>query len=250
MTTLSSAADVLRCFSADRPDITVTQVSRMLAMPKSNASRLLRAMAACGMLESVGDSKRYRPGLLLHDAGRHYRLTSVFVHRVEDAAARAARRLGQGASVFVAERDRRDVVNVSKVGAEGVHSRYLPAPRGCVFASAAGAALLARLDQAQLRAQFAPDEGAASVVDLAGAELARRRGFATYRRAAGEAMVEIAVAVGEAGGRKEAALVTLVSSSLTDAQQAEVARALHDEAAVLAQAARDPEFRAFVPDAA
>ncbi len=63
---VTRAADVLRCYSADRQDLTVTEVSRLLAMPKSNASRLLRAMAGCGLLETVGRSKRYRQGKGIH----------------------------------------------------------------------------------------------------------------------------------------------------------------------------------------
>ena len=62
MTTLSSAADILRCFSADRPHLTVTTAAELLGVPKSTASRLLRAMLEAGFLETVGASKKYRPG--------------------------------------------------------------------------------------------------------------------------------------------------------------------------------------------
>ena len=49
MTTLSSAADVLRCLSADRPHLTVTTTAELLGVPKSTASRLLRAMQEAGL---------------------------------------------------------------------------------------------------------------------------------------------------------------------------------------------------------
>ncbi|MCA0420501.1 MAG: helix-turn-helix domain-containing protein [Proteobacteria bacterium] len=66
MSILSSAVDVLRCFSSTRHDVTVTDLVTLLGMPKSNASRLLRAMRDEGLLETVGESKRYRPSLLLN----------------------------------------------------------------------------------------------------------------------------------------------------------------------------------------
>ena len=44
MTTLESAAAVLRCFSSSRTELTVTEASALLSLPKSNISRLLRAM--------------------------------------------------------------------------------------------------------------------------------------------------------------------------------------------------------------
>ena len=70
MTILSAAADVLRCFSSTRHDVTVTDLVTLLGMPKSNASRLLRSMRDEGLLETVGDSKRYRPSLLLNQVVR------------------------------------------------------------------------------------------------------------------------------------------------------------------------------------
>lgn len=73
---LLAAADVLRCFSSTRHDVTVTDLVALLDMPKSNASRLLRTMRDAGLLETVGDSKRYRPSVLLHQAGQVYRFSA------------------------------------------------------------------------------------------------------------------------------------------------------------------------------
>ncbi|WP_216073905.1 helix-turn-helix domain-containing protein, partial [Acinetobacter baumannii] len=72
MSILSSAADVLRCFSVTRHALTVPEVSSVLGLPKSNVSRLLRAMRDAGFLETGGETKRYRPGLLLHQTGHIY----------------------------------------------------------------------------------------------------------------------------------------------------------------------------------
>jgi DNA-binding IclR family transcriptional regulator len=251
MTTLTSAADVLRCFSSDCRDVTVTQVARMLAMPKSNASRLLRAMASCGMLEAVGDSKRYRPGLLMYDAGRHYRLTSPFLQRVEDAAGRAALKLGAGAPVFTFERDRAQLVTVSEFGPDGRRLRFLPGARSSVFAAAAGLVLLARMSNEQIRGLAQgrePDDVAQTA--MAHVERARRQGFVAIDRGPAGAGVEIAVAIGEPASRKEAALSVAVLGATSPAQRLEIARSLHEAAAIAAQSFRDAAFRPFDPEAA
>jgi IclR family transcriptional regulator, KDG regulon repressor len=78
MTTFSNAVAVLRLFSPERDELSVTEVSRLLKMPKSSASRLLRAMRQEGLLIGVGTTPRYRLGHLLFEiACLHGRSTSV-----------------------------------------------------------------------------------------------------------------------------------------------------------------------------
>lgn len=70
MAILENAVQVLRCFTVNRGELTLTEVSQLLAMPKSNVSRLLRAMREQGLLDSAPDSKAYRPGILLLELGQ------------------------------------------------------------------------------------------------------------------------------------------------------------------------------------
>ena len=111
MTTLSSAADVLRCLSADRPHLTVTTTAELLGVPKSTASRLLRAMQEAGFLETVGASKKYRPGLLLYEAGRLYRDSSSLIERAAAVVARISGATGH--TGYVSKREGRDIVAVT-----------------------------------------------------------------------------------------------------------------------------------------
>ena len=247
MTTLSSAADVLRCYSDERRDLTVTQVSRLLEMPKSNASRLLRAMAACGLLETVGASKRYRPGLAVHEAGRQYRLTSAFAMQLDQTAARVSEKLGGAVSaVSVVERDGPFVVCVAERGEDGPIQR--PAgPRGVATSVAPGQALLARLGDDALRAMFArPWAGFTPLADAAFADAARsvaqarRRGYASLQD--GDGRAEIAVALGDPSLRKDAALCVVAREG---ASATDIARALHEICAALAATLRDAQFGAF-----
>ena len=44
MTIIVAAAEVLKCFSADRQELNLTDIVAMRGAPKSSTSRLLRAM--------------------------------------------------------------------------------------------------------------------------------------------------------------------------------------------------------------
>ena len=65
MTVLENAARVLRCFGPDCPSLLVSEVVQRLGLPKANASRLMKAMRESGMLETIGDSHRHRPGTMM-----------------------------------------------------------------------------------------------------------------------------------------------------------------------------------------
>jgi DNA-binding IclR family transcriptional regulator len=253
MTTLSSAADVLRCYCDERRDLTVTQVSRLLEMPKSNASRLLRAMAACGMLEPVGASKRYRPGVVLHEAGRQYWSTSPLHPRLDDCALSALARLsGRCDLICVMERDGLFVTCVGERGPQGRFDRPT-AERRPAAAVAPGHALLARLDDDALRGLLgrggrgqAPLTGDAYDAVARAVGQARRRGFAAVRGRNGE--TEVAVAIGDPQLRKEAALSTTLPAEADFAAAREAARILNEIAAPVAAAARDQAFSLFRAD--
>jgi phthiocerol/phenolphthiocerol synthesis type-I polyketide synthase C len=70
MSTLANAANVLRCFSSECTELTVTDVAARLDLPKASASRLLKRMREAGLLETIGQTKRHRPGRLLLDIAR------------------------------------------------------------------------------------------------------------------------------------------------------------------------------------
>lgn len=94
MTTLDSAAKVLRCFSPDRTELTVTETAALLSLPKSTTSRLLKSMQAAGFLETVGASKRYRPGVLVLGLARSFRAGSELFRQVDAALLEIVRQTG------------------------------------------------------------------------------------------------------------------------------------------------------------
>ncbi|MBL8587780.1 MAG: helix-turn-helix domain-containing protein [Methylobacteriaceae bacterium] len=251
MTTLSSAAAVLRCYSADRCDLTVTQVSGLLGMPKSNASRLLRAMAACGLLEPVGASKRYRPGLLLHEAGAVFRTSSALTQRADEVVARVA--AASGHTGYVSRRDGVEMVAVTDH--PGMHALRVASSIGRRLnagASATGRSLLARLPDAEIRALFTPfptppSANAPSNADelLRRVEAVRRRGFACAIDEANRGVGAVAVAVGDPQTQSEVSLcITFPAALMNEAERIELARELHEGAAAIAALTGDARFPA------
>ncbi|MGO4781411.1 helix-turn-helix domain-containing protein, partial [Lysobacter sp. 2RAB21] len=81
--------------------MTVTDLVSLLGMPKSNASRLLRAMRNEGLLETVGDSKRYRPSLLLNQVGHIYRFAASLIDRADSVIGRISDEVGHTGYISV-----------------------------------------------------------------------------------------------------------------------------------------------------
>jgi IclR family transcriptional regulator, KDG regulon repressor len=79
MSALSNAASVLRLFSPERTELSVTEVARLLGMPKSSVSRLLKAMLGENLLASVAGTPRYRIGHLFFEVARMYERSSTLM---------------------------------------------------------------------------------------------------------------------------------------------------------------------------
>jgi DNA-binding IclR family transcriptional regulator len=204
---LHSAAQVLRCFSDDCADLSMTELVNRLGLPKSNASRLLRAMRDAGLLETVGETKRYRPGLMLLDVGRAYRRSSTLIARADEVVATLS--ASSGHTGYVSKRVGLDVTAVTdhagtnplRVGSSV--GRKIPA-----FASATGRALLARLTDAEVVGLYGrslpsvPGQRVPrSMADLLGrlAEV-RKTGIATSEDESFKGVFAVATAVGEGDG--------------------------------------------------
>lgn len=178
MSMLNTAAAVLRCFSPDHPELTTSEVADLLHLPKSNASRVLRAMREAGFVDAVPGSRRYRPGLLHLELGLVLRNGSVQWREAQAVLLRLSR-LGR-LSGEVSLRDGTEVVRLLRMK-DGLP---LPPVPGCtpgrapVWNDAAGLALLARLPEAALSAllaQVPPEPGAEAVAQAVAA--ARRESF-------------------------------------------------------------------------
>jgi DNA-binding IclR family transcriptional regulator len=246
---LDSAADILKCFSADRPDITVTEAAALLSLPKSNVSRLLRAMRDAGFLEPVGATKRYRPGVLMVELGQVYRRASSLLERADTVVARVSAEVGH--TGYVSVRVGREIMaltdhpgtNVLRVASS--IGRRLEA-----FASATGRTLLARLGDDAVRALYAksfvpPSVTAPQNVDDLLARLAqvRRTGYAESKDEASRGVGGIAVAVGDPTTGEEVSLcITFPSAMITSSERELILTGLLQGAREIAAVVGDPLF--------
>jgi DNA-binding IclR family transcriptional regulator len=238
VTTLASAAAVLRCFAPERPELTVTDVAALTAMPKSSVSRLLRAMRDAGLLEAVGTSKHFRPGALVFEVGRLFRSASSLVARADAVVAELS--VAFGHTGYVSVRDGRDVVGVTHHPGAGALRVVTPVGhRLAGFASATGRTLLARLSDEEVRALHPgalqpPSPTAPQSLDELLARLAqvRRDGYAVSHDEANRGVTAVAVAVADAESGEEASLcIAYPTSAVTPAERRAIVERMLDGAA-------------------
>lgn len=224
MTTLESAAEVLRCFCPDRTELTVTETAGLLDLPKSTTSRLLRAMQAAGFLETIGESRRYRPGALVLGLSRSYRTSSVLFQQVDSAVADIVKQVGH--TGYVSIRSGVEVVGLTDHTGSNALSvspqlgRPLP-----VHSTATGRALLARMSDDAVRELFPhgwePSSTSApgSIDEMLGRlALVRSQGYAESEDEAVRGVGVVATAV----GTPDEALAMCVSYPLATVSEQEV----------------------------
>lgn len=226
MASLTQVAQVLRCFANSADGQTVTQVSEQTGLHKSTLSRLLRAMRDAGFLEQAAGSRGYERGGLWHEM-----VTSMHVGDSFDARASAAVRHlcdETGQTGFVSVRAGTSMIGiVHHVGGNPIQvgvpiGKLLP-----VDACATGRAILAEMDDAQVRALLDNAVSHASpqspqTMDELLRRLAqvRKRGYAESTNEVGNGVGALAVAVRDpANGRSLALCVTYASAVITSAER-------------------------------
>lgn len=249
MSILSSAVDVLRCFSSTRHDVTVTDLVALLGMPKSNASRLLRAMRDEGLLETVGDSKRYRPSLLLNQVGQLYRFAASLIDRADSVVAKISDEIGH--TGYISVRRGNEIVGVTAhPGSHALRVVTAIGDRIPACASSTGRALIARLSDDEVRALYPagftpPSETAPRDMDelLARLAVVRRAGFAESHDEAVRGVRAISVAVGDPVTGDEVALcISFPAATVAPAERLAIIRSLAEGAAEIAALTQDKRF--------
>lgn len=233
MTIIAAATDVLRCFSQERQELTLTDVVALRGAPKSSTSRLLRAMRDAGLLEQVGNSKRYRPSLLLFNLGQLYRAGSSLMARAEAVLAELVEEVGH--TGYISIREGREVVGLRYFA--GRHALRVGTPIGrrlLAQASATGRSLLARLPDDQVRAMFAdgmeiPSATAPQTVDdlIERLRTVRRTGISESNDESNRGVGALAVAVADPQTNETISLcVTYPAATITQDERAIIARRL------------------------
>jgi IclR family KDG regulon transcriptional repressor len=150
MSALTSAVSILRLFSAERCELSVTEVARLLGMPKSTASRLLKAMLHEGLLANVGSTARYRVGHLLLELAGLYGQRSSLMELTDGALGAICRDARHGGYISIL--DGADVLVLrAYLGTETLRVVTPLGSRSQAFATSTGRALLARLTDKEVR---------------------------------------------------------------------------------------------------
>lgn len=179
MSILDSATSVLRLFARSEHDLTVTDIVAGLNLPKSSASRLLKQMMECGLLERDAQTLAYRPALLLLEVSHQVRATAPLLRRMEQALEALVHESGHTGYISVLDETGTSVV-VLRVH-HGTHPLRVvtwPGHRSPAVATSTGRALLARLDDTVIDARFAallPAASPNSPQDLAGLHASLQR---------------------------------------------------------------------------
>lgn len=245
MSILKGAASVLRLFSAERQEVSVTDAARLLGIPKSSASRLLKAMLNEQFLINAPNSSRYRVGHLMFEASRAYLGSSTLMDLVDGEIGPISAQSGH--TGYISILDRTDIL-VLRVHLGTQHLRVVTplGHRSKAFATATGRTLLARLTEEQVRAlplDSPRSPGSPQTVEdllLALADV-RRRGWeeAIDEEVAG--VGSVAVSVADGGSREALAFcLSFPAHTVTHVERRRYASMLVDSARRVAAQVDDP----------
>lgn len=153
MSALDNAIEILRCFSLRQPEISNADVIRLTGKPKSSTSRLLRQLKECGLLEQDAVTRRYRPGLLLFELGRLHRTENDFIAVTEARLRAVCARTGHTGYIAVLDGAEQVVLRVAG-GSNPLQVVTPPGVRAPAYATSNGRAMLARLNDAEIRCRL------------------------------------------------------------------------------------------------
>jgi IclR family KDG regulon transcriptional repressor len=249
LSTLLNASAILRLFAPDRLEISVTDVSNLLGMPKSSASRLLKTMLEAGLVARMDNSPRYKVGNLLFEISCLYRLNSSLIDAAYDALKEICHQTGH--TGYISVLDGADVLVIRMH--QGSHALRVFTPlgqRAPAFAAANGRTLLARLSDDRVRGLHAdgiaaPSPNSPQSIDdlLAALDLVRRRGWAEANDEAisGVGSVSVSVADPETG-EAIGFCISYPASNITAEEKSRITSLLTTAARRIASRFDDPFF--------
>lgn len=225
MSMIGNVSDVLRLFTADRSVVSVKEASQLLGLPKSSASRLLKAMADVGMLATIEDRPGYRVGHLIFETSRRHRSNSTLSLFADEALGQIAKATGH--TGYVAILDRAEILGLRmRHGTRALRVVTSPGDRLPAFASASGRALLARLDDEAVRALHPaplqpPSPHAPQTIDdlLAALAVVRDKGWAQVTDECLPGVESLAVAVHDRETGESVAICISYSAAMISANE-------------------------------
>jgi DNA-binding IclR family transcriptional regulator len=225
MSTIENVSQVLKLFTADRSTISVTEASQLLDLPKSSASRLLKAMAGVGLLTTLEGRPGYRVGNLIFETSRRHRSNSTLSLLADEALGQLAKATGH--TGYVAILDGPEILGLRmRHGTRALRVVTSPGDRLPAFASASGRALLARLDNDAVRATHTaplqpPSPHAPQTLDdlLAALEVVREKGWAQATDECLPGVESLAVCVRDRENGESVAVCISYSAAMVSANE-------------------------------
>lgn len=250
MSTLSNARDVLLLMAQSGRELTVTDVSVALGVPKSSASRTLSQMAHYQFLERNPVTLGYRPGPLILESAAGRTLGGV-VPELMAAVTELVSKTGYTGYLNVLDGGETIVIYM-RPGEVGQLQVYTPeGTRGVAYGTSAGRAMLARLDDQSVAAlvgtSFSHAHGSAprSLAELlARLAVVRVEGYATSDGEIVENVGGVAAAVLDPGSERPYSLGVALPSDDLDARP-DVAHQVLSAAHRVGSAIGDPFWRSF-----
>jgi DNA-binding IclR family transcriptional regulator len=150
LSSLGSALAILQCFSAESPHLGIAEVAARLGMPKSSVWRWMRTMADAHLLEQDAVRRTFRPGVLSFQLGNLYQRHLTVLDLVDESLQELVESTGLTGYIGVLNGAELVIIQ-SRQGAYPVRLVLEKGYRVPAFATAAGLALLSRLDDAAVR---------------------------------------------------------------------------------------------------
>ena len=225
MSTIENVSQVLRLFTPDRSTVSVTEASQLLGLPKSSASRLLKAMAGVGLLMTIEGRPGYRVGNLIFETSRRHRCNSTLSLFADEALGQIAKATGH--TGYVAILDGAEILGLRmRHGTRALRVVTSPGDRLPAFASASGRALLARLDDDAVRTIHAaplqpPSPHAPQSIDdlLAALAVVRDKGWAQATDECLPGVESLAVSVRDRESGESVAICISYSAAMISANE-------------------------------
>ncbi len=225
--TVVRAGSLLFAFSAEQPELGLTQLVSELGLSKATVHRLAQTLVSLGLLEQNEESRTYRLGVRL--LGLAHVVESSLDLRSEARAALRNLRDQTGETVYLMLRRGDRAFCAERI--EGSHQmRDLSTPPGTFVPleiGAAGSAILSTLDPEDVSLVLSRVEGGtAAVRDRV--EAARRNGYAFTRGDVTQGVGAIAVPLRDARGEAVGAISLGGLLARVEASEEDLARAVQN----------------------
>jgi len=203
--------DVIRSFSAQAPEQTLTSVAARSGLTRAGARRILLTLQALGYVDSDGKLYRLTPRIL--DLGFAYLSSLPLWHLAEPVMQELVAQVGESCSAAVL--DGTDVVYVVRVPTHKIMSITLSVgSRLPAYCTSMGRVLLADLPEDALAARLRACDpqpltrNTVTAIDTLTARVAqaRRQGWCIVNQELEEGLISVAVPVTNRAGRTVAAL--------------------------------------------